>query len=156
SASSLLDDGSLFVATHSGRVLHVNPAAPSSPVSCIVDGASFLAEVTVVPGQLLTVFGQGLGTEPMSVFDDSQQLPTASNGTVMRIGGVLAPLLAVSSTQINAIVPFETSGATGPINIEISRDENVIYTWPVNVGAANPQPLLSFGTQYQLDLFQAP
>ena len=156
SASSLLPDGSLFLATQSGRVLHVDPAATSSPVACVVDGASFQAETTVVPGQLLTIFGRGLGDDPMSAFDDSQQLPFSSNGTVVRIGGVLAPLLAVSSTQINTIVPFEATGATAPVNIEISRNDNVIYTWPVIIGAANPQPILSFGSQNQLDYFMAP
>lgn len=86
-ASSLLSDGSLYVATQANRVLHVSPAAPSSPVACIVNGASYLAESTVAPGQLLTIFGQGLGTDPLTVYDDSRQLPFSSGGTAVRIQG---------------------------------------------------------------------
>lgn len=150
-ASAVQPDGSLFVATQSNRVLHVTPAAPSSPVACIGNGASYLVENSIVPGQLLTIFGRGLGADPISVYSESQQLPFASGGTEVRIGGYPAPLLAVSSGQINAVVPYEVT-ALGQAVIEISRNGTIIYSWQMNLAPRNPAPLLHF----TLDLFQAP
>jgi uncharacterized protein (TIGR03437 family) len=141
------------VATQANRVLHVSPAAPSSPVACIVNGASYLVESSIVPGQLLTIFGRGLGSDPITVYDDSKQLPFSSGDTEVRIGGFPAPLLAVSSSQIDAIVPYEVSE---PAAIEISRGGSVIYTWQMSFAARNPAPLLRFDSSGALDFFQAP
>jgi len=111
-----------------------------------------------VPGQLLTIFGHGLGSDPISVFDDSEQLPFSSGGTEVRIGGYPAPLLAVSSSQINAIVPYEISqlDQSQPAAVEISRNGSIIYTWPMKLAVRNPSPLLHFDSSGALDIFQAP
>lgn len=158
SASAPLSDGSLYVAATDNRVLHIDPAAPSSPVACVVNGASFRVEPGIVAGQLLTIFGRGLGSDPISVYNDSQQLPTSSGSTEVRIGGFAAPLLAVSSTQINAIVPYAINelNLLGRAPIEISHNGRIIYTWQVNVGIRNPSPLLRFDpVTGALDFFQA-
>ena len=157
-ASAALADGTFFVATQAGRVLHASPANGSSPVACIANGASFLVENSVVPGQLLTIFGAGLGSDPISAYDDSQQLPFSSNGTAVRIGGYPAALLAVSSTQINAIVPYEVTGLdqTRPALVEVSRNGSKIYSWQMSLAIRNPSPLLHFGAAGALDFFQAP
>jgi uncharacterized protein (TIGR03437 family) len=157
-ASAPLPDGSFFVATQAGRILRVTPGNASSPIACIANGASFLIENSVVPGQLLTIFGAGLGADPISVFDDSTQLPFTANGTVVRIGGFPAPLLAVSSTQINAIVPFELTSIdqSQPVSVEISLNGTVIYTWQMALAAQNPTPLLHFDPVGALDFAQVP
>ena len=156
--AALLADGTLYLAVQpaqttlefSGvdfpgvRVLHVSPGKPPSPVTCVVNGASFLAETAVAPGQLLTILGQGLGPDPGVAFDATQQLPFTAQGTNVDIGGLAAPLLYVSPNQINAIVPYGIKlGAQAPI--EIHRNGSVIYTWAVDAVAKNPTPLLRFG-----------
>lgn len=157
-ATAALPDGTLYVATVGGRVLHAAPANPSSPIACIANGASFLVEDSLVPGQLLTIFGAGLGSDPITVYDDSQPLPFASNGTAVRIGGFPAALLAVSSTQINAIVPYEILelDQSQAAAVEISRNGSIIYTWQMDLGPSNPAPLLHFDASGTLDFFQAP
>jgi len=161
---ALLPDGSLYLSVSprntaisnaeingiTARVLHVDVNAPASPVTCIVNGASFLAEDAMAPGQLLTIFGRGLGNDPLVGFDSSQQLPSSAAGTEVRVNGVAAPLLAVSSGQINAIVPYGLSGG-GPVPIEIHHNGNIIYTWQMQLTPENPAPLLlydSTGTLY--------
>jgi uncharacterized protein (TIGR03437 family) len=130
-----------FVGT---RVLHVSPNASPSPVTCVVNGATYLAETAVAPGQLLTIFGQGLGSSPGMVFDASQQLPLSAQGISVNVGGLAAPLLYISVNQINAIVPYGIKpGAQAPI--EIRRDGSIIYTWTVDAITQNPSPLLRFG-----------
>jgi len=156
-ASALLNDGSLYVATQGNRVLHVSPAAPSSPVACLANGASFQVGDSIVPGQLLTIFGRGLGTDPLTVYDESQQLPLSSNGTEVHIGGLAAPLLAVEPGQINAVVPYEVSqlDSSQPVEVEISRDGRIIYSWHMSIAMRNPTPLLYFDSNGALDILQA-
>src|SRR6185437_13923615 len=119
--------------------------SPSSPVACVADGGSFLVSNAIEPGELLTIFGNGLGDDPLTAYDESQQLPFASNGAEVRIGGYRAPLLAVSSRQINAVVPYEVAPpyATAA-TIEVYRNSQLIYSWPLAVTVRNPAPLLSF------------
>jgi len=156
--SALLADGTLYMAVQpsqttqefSGitfpgtRVLHVSPGKPPTPVSCIVNGASLLVETAVAPGQLLTIFGQGLGSDPGVALDATQQLPFAAQGTSVDIGGLAAPLLYVSAHQINATVPYGIKlGSQATIGIR--RNGSVVYTWTMDTVTQNPTPLLSFG-----------
>jgi uncharacterized protein (TIGR03437 family) len=84
------------------------PPAGTPQIGCIVDAADLEPAGPVVPYQLLTIFGSGLGpTTPA----------TATNYTTTRLGGVSvsfgslqAPLLYVSSNQINLAVPLVSAG----------------------------------------------
>jgi uncharacterized protein (TIGR03437 family) len=157
-ASGLAPDNSLYISTapytEPGRALHVSPDAGSSPVACIVNGASYLVDRGIAPGQLITVFGRGLGPDTLIAPDDSQQLPFSAGGTSVRIGGFPAALLAVGPNQINTIVPFEIVELppAQPVAIEILRDERVIYTWPVSTLPGPAVPLLHFDAAGQLDI----
>jgi len=69
-----------------------------------------------VPGELISIFGLNLGpTTPTSAAFDAQGfLPTTLGGVQVMIGGIAAPLLYVSDTQINAVTPVElTVGVSG-------------------------------------------
>jgi uncharacterized protein (TIGR03437 family) len=82
----------------------------------VVNAASFTPFTTgLAPGQLISLFGTGLGT---GVVQDAT-FPTTLGGTTVTIDGRAAPLYYVSPTQINAIVPFETP--TGVAEITVSR-----------------------------------
>ena len=151
-AAALLSDGSLYVPVNplspassgnrftGARVLHVNLAAPLSPVACIVNGATFLAETQVAPGQLVTILGSGLASDPAIVFDPSQQLPFTALDTQVFVAGIAAPLIYVSPTQINVVVPYGI--ATGSqLPLEIRRGGNVIFAWTLDGVSSNATPL---------------
>jgi uncharacterized protein (TIGR03437 family) len=68
----------------------------------------------IVPGELLTIYGTYLGP-PDGVSppgSDDGVLPIAYRGTSVSVNGVAAPLLFVSGTQIDVVVPFSISTAT--------------------------------------------
>jgi uncharacterized protein (TIGR03437 family) len=71
----------------------------------------------VSPGELVTIFGANLG--PAS--EAQAQVTTLRANTDRRhaglIGGIAAPMLFASSTQINAIVPFGVTGTTTQIQV---------------------------------------
>lgn len=77
----------------------------------VVDGATLSRQAGVAAGEILSLFAPNLasGTATASGFP----LPTQLAGTSVLIGGVPAPLLYVSPTQINLIAPSILSGSVG-------------------------------------------
>jgi uncharacterized protein (TIGR03437 family) len=68
----------------------------------------------IVPGELLTIYGTYLGppdgvSPPLSA---DGVLPGEYTGTSVSVNGVAAPLLFVSATQIDAVVPFNIGSST--------------------------------------------
>ena len=92
--------------------LAVTSAPPSMSVSAVVNSASWTGGA-VAPGELVTIGGSLLGpsTGVSGGIDPvSGKLVTQVAGTSVTFNGVAAPLLYVSATQINAIVPYEVAG----------------------------------------------
>jgi uncharacterized protein (TIGR03437 family) len=80
----------------------VSNAGPAQ-ISCIVDAANDARASVVAPYQLLTLFGSGLGPEAgVSATNNST---TSLGGVTVRFEDTPAPLLYVSSSQINVAVP---------------------------------------------------
>jgi uncharacterized protein (TIGR03437 family) len=107
-------------------------------VQAVLNGASYSGNVA--PGAWVSIFGTQLA--PSTATASSVPLPTQLNGVSVSIGGIAAPLLFVSPTQINAIAPFEltlappnasvvatnASGPSVPLNILPDRDSPGIFT----------------------------
>ncbi len=83
-------------------------ASAKVQVAQVVDAAGF--EIgPVVPGQLISIVGKGLGpTQGVPVPLSGDTFPVSYAGTQVSVCGRSAPLLYVSENQINAIVPTET------------------------------------------------
>jgi uncharacterized protein (TIGR03437 family) len=67
----------------------------------------------IAPGELISIFGSGLGGVPVGLqIGSSGTVTTTLGGTQLSINGNAAPLIYASSGQVNAIVPYEiaTSG----------------------------------------------
>lgn len=97
-----------------GIVVTVNPL-----VSSALDGAGFRG--TLAPGAIFSIFGSDLasGRGPnQTELAAATPLPTAMGGVNVKVGGRFAPLFFVSPGQINAMVPFETTGTSATLNIE--------------------------------------
>jgi len=82
------------------------PAVAQPTINSVVNGASF--QPLVSPGSLVSVFGVNLA--PSTEAAPAVPLPTMINGVSVEVEGVAAPLYFVSDEQINAQIPFETSG----------------------------------------------
>jgi len=96
-------------------VLTVN-VAPVSPVvvTGVANSASW-ATGPVAPGELVTIAGSMLGPPSgvqAAVDPSTGKVVAQLAGTSVLFDGVAAPLLYVSATQVNAIVPYEVAGCT--------------------------------------------
>ena len=115
--------------------LIVSPAG--TPVVLAITSAASLQPSAVSPGEIVTIFGNGIG--PVNPPTGTAFTPTAS-GTVpttlanvsITFNGVAAPLIFVSQDQINAIVPYEVAGQTSvPVVVTNNGTTSASFTAPV-------------------------
>jgi uncharacterized protein (TIGR03437 family) len=98
---------------------HLSASTPARPVglACMGNAASFDA-AAVAPGEIVSLFGQGLGPQ-----EGTQPEVTIKSGFPSQVAGVQvtfdatpAPLIYVQDAQINAIAPWRlTAGKTTTI-----------------------------------------
>ena len=127
------------------------PPAGTPQISCILDAADFALAGPIVPFQLLAIFGSGLGpATPVSATDNST---TTLGGVGVNFGSLQAPLLYVSSNQIDVAVPMIPEGpsmTTMQVNVNGAPSAQVEYP----VTPANPSLFVVPGTfQSNLQLF---
>jgi uncharacterized protein (TIGR03437 family) len=92
-------------------VAKIDPnGVPQVSTSGVVNAASYLPG-PVAPGELISIFGVGLGPIHGAGAGLADGLfPNALKDTTVSFDGIAAPLLYTQAGQINAIVPFAVSG----------------------------------------------
>lgn len=121
SASGMASDGSGSGGDHVFTAQAVVKAAVAATINSggIVNAASYeAADNAAAPGSLISIFG--LNLSPVAAGAADLPLPTVLGNTRVLIGGIAAPLLYVSPTQINAQVPFEArAGQMQPVIVQV-------------------------------------
>ncbi len=107
--------------------------APFVEPGGVVDAATFTAPV--VPGSLVSIFGTNLAAAP--AFAGTIPLPPTLGGVTVSFNGMAAPLLFVSSQQINAQLPWEIP-ATGPVSVVVTNGSVSSAAQAVQIGAYSP------------------
>lgn len=109
--AALYNRSALVTITQSGiTVVPWNYDAATAPprIDTLVNAADMT--LPVAPGGLITVFGSNFS--PVNVATRELPLPTALGESCLTVNGVALPMLFVSSTQINAQLPFNMGGNT--------------------------------------------
>jgi uncharacterized protein (TIGR03437 family) len=77
----------------------------------ILNAASYAAG-GVAPGEMITIFGSGLGPATLAPLQTNQQgyVATSLGGTQVLFDGTPAPLIYSLAGQVSAVVPYETFG----------------------------------------------
>jgi uncharacterized protein (TIGR03437 family) len=103
---------------------------PEPRILAVVNAASYAAG-GVAPGELISIFGTGLGPATLTVYDpNGATLPTALPSPAPTEGatqvhvtdGVTtwhAALVYTSATQVGVMIPFEVTGAAGPVTMSV-------------------------------------
>ncbi len=111
-------------------------------LGCVTDAVTLAPIGPAAPGQLLSLFGTGLGPQTgISGFAAGQtSLPTSLANVQVTFDGLPAPLLYVSSGQINVQVPFEVAQkASTVMTVSIGSDS---LTRMFVVARSNPSVFL--------------
>jgi uncharacterized protein (TIGR03437 family) len=112
---------------------------PPSPLECVTDSANATLIGPVAPGQLLTLYGNGIGpTQPVvGLMGGEADVPTLLGGVGVTFDGQPAPILYVSATQINVQVPFGVKQNPSTV-MQLSYNGSVLATRMLAVAPQNP------------------
>jgi uncharacterized protein (TIGR03437 family) len=129
-------NGRVYVPTFS-HVLAIyglleNVQTPAVSVASVVNLSSF-AGGGVSPGEMVTVFGSGIG--PLAYYasqlDSSNHVAVTLGGANIYFDGISAPLIYASATEVGAIVPFGISGTTTQVQALYQGQASASISVPV-------------------------
>jgi uncharacterized protein (TIGR03437 family) len=112
---------------------------PASTQAGVVSAASPVSFTALAPGGIISIYGNLLADDAVSAPANQFPLPATLGNANVIIGGQTAPLLYVSPTQINAVVPFGLNTNT-TYSLLLQRDLALSSPVPVNVAGAQPGP----------------
>jgi len=130
-------------------------SAPVPVITLVTNGASFLTG-PVAPGEMIAIFGNvsaPIGPATAAKLDDSTcptpctNAPTSLGGVqvVFQPGGIAAPLVFVSSTQIACTVPYEVLGnSSGKVEVRYLGQRSAAV--PVQYVPTQPGIYTALGT----------
>jgi len=137
--SAALDSaGNLYLADSANnavRMLHF-AGAPLS-IGAVANAASN-ATGAVSPGELVVIYGSGLGPGALAQFQPGSNglVPTLVGGTSVLFNGTAGPVLYSSATQVAAIVPFGITGPTVAVTVVYQGQSSTAAS--VNMAATAP------------------
>ncbi len=139
--SSYAGTSTITVSTTAGSDAINIMAATASPAALAINGvvnAATMAQGAIAPGELISIFGTGLGPSTgvsFSVDPNTGMVDTTLAGTSVLVGSTAAPVLYASAAQVNAIVPYEVTGQTAVVQVQY---QGASATQSVNVASASP------------------
>jgi uncharacterized protein (TIGR03437 family) len=112
------------------------PVTPALAPGGVMNAASYY-NASVSPGEVVVLFGVGLGTPALAfpTVDAARFVATDILGTRVLFDGVAAPLLSASSGAVSAVVPYEVTGAITRLQVEFSGIRSDVVTLPVTPSA---------------------
>jgi uncharacterized protein (TIGR03437 family) len=114
-----------------------SPANVPPIASAIVSSGSAITGA-IAPGELISIFGSGLGAGPTNLeLTSNGTVATTLNGTQVLINGAAAPIIYSSSSQVNAIVPYEVS-ISSTATVQVTANNVPTAAWAIPVAAAAP------------------
>ncbi len=117
---------------------------PGPQVLAVTDAASYVVG-NVAPGEIITIYGLGLGPSslvPLTVQDPlATSLPTSGTAqTSVTIDGAAAPLLYTSVNEVSCIVPFTVAAKSGSqVNLAVTYNSIAVAS-PTKVNVVNANP----------------
>ena len=133
---SVDSNGNVYVADSANNaVRELQPLASGIAITTIVSSASNLSG-PVSPGDLVTIYGSGLGPAGTVYQLLNGMVPETLAGTTVYFNNAAAPILYTSSNQINVVVPFGVTGQTAQVVVNYLGQNSAPQT--VNLVAAAP------------------
>ena len=115
----------VHVLGQTGFVSTITPVQPLSPRAlAIVNAASDQLDGMIAPGEVISIFGSGMGPmTPLAATPLNRSFPTSLGGVQVLANGTPIPLLYVSASQINAEIPSPLNGSSNGIaSIQVVYD----------------------------------
>jgi len=145
-APSVYYDTAVTQRTVSGGFLErTNFALPMSALGCVNDATNATPLGPVAPGQLIALYGNGIGpAQPVvGLGGGGPSVPTSLAGVTVTFDGQPAPILYASSTQVNVQTPFELTrnpySSTQNTVMQLTYNGSLLATRSFAVTPINPE-----------------
>jgi uncharacterized protein (TIGR03437 family) len=134
-------NGKVYAGTTSSvGVFGLLSGAASGVTVTAVNNAAGPALSEIAPGEIVSIYGSGLGPaagRQFSLDPATGGVDTTLAGTQVMFGSFAAPILYASSTQVNAIVPYEIAGQS-QVAMRVMYQANASAALMLSVAAAAP------------------
>jgi uncharacterized protein (TIGR03437 family) len=130
--------GNVYVADTQNNAVRVLAAQASTiSIGAVTNAASNLTG-PIGPGELITIYGSGLGPAGLVTFQLNSfgLVPTSVGGTSVFINGAAVPVLYAMSAQVGAVAPFGLSGSNAQVVVAYQGQTSAAAS--VRVEAAAP------------------
>jgi uncharacterized protein (TIGR03437 family) len=114
-----------------GLISTLTPTQPLAPrVLSIVNAASGELSGTVAPGEIISLYGLGMGpTTPWVATPANGVFPTSLGGVQVLVNGTPIPLLYVSASQVNAEIPSGVASGGLTTGIALLQVNYTLSEW---------------------------
>jgi hypothetical protein len=114
-------DGSIYALDSGCNCVRKSTGAPPASLPAIstagIVNAATLTAGAVAPGELISIFGTNFGTSALESFSlNNNWVPAVLDDIEVLINGSPVPITAVSSSQINAFIPYNCNGPAPCLN----------------------------------------
>lgn len=112
---------------------------PTFAPTGVVNSASYAGDGIVAPGEIISIFGSGLGPAPFVTLqlDGSGKIASFLGGVQVLFDGLPAPVIFAGFGQLSAIVPYGTGGKVST-QVQVSYQGSV--SAPVTMGVFRARP----------------
>jgi uncharacterized protein (TIGR03437 family) len=129
--------------------------APLPTIERVTSAASYIGQ-SISPGEVITIFGKGLGPTPFVtlVLDSTGKVATTLGGVQVLVGGIPAPMIFASNTQVSAVVPYDVAflqtttvivkflnQTSNGISVQVTPTTTAIFT--ANASGTGPGAILN-------------
>ena len=134
--------GNVYVAdTGNGAIRLLQPVGPPLSSALVVNSAASAASNlagAVSPGEIVVLHGSDLGPAQLTPLQlaAAGKVATTLAGTQVLFNGINGPIIYTSSTQVAAIVPYETDGTT--VQVQVSYQGQTSEALTVQLAASAP------------------
>ena len=125
----------IVIANTANTTIAINTTGGTGPrLTSALNGASFAVGQPLAPGSLASLFGVGFGSATANA--TTIPLPATLGNFSMTVGGIPAPLLFVSSAQVNFQVPWTVPA--GPADLVATVNGTQLPKLTATIGAVEP------------------
>ncbi|HYI94126.1 MAG TPA: PQQ-binding-like beta-propeller repeat protein [Bryobacteraceae bacterium] len=128
--------GSLFLAKLAKTPSVQDTFRPRISWECVLNAANY-AGGAVSPGEIVNIFGVNMGPAEVLRVRSDAKAPTSLGDVRVLFDGVAAPLLFVSATQVNAIVPDDVARQS---SVVIEVEHRGVRSQPLTLPVAPTHP----------------
>jgi len=140
--------GNIYIADSGNNVVRMIAPVPGGTIT---NAASNLP-AAVAPGEIMTIYGTGLGTDPISyatidtTVNPQGLIDTTLNGLQVNFDGFPAPVLYQSGKQVAVIAPYEIAGVGSAVAIQVINNSVTTSAFSAPLAASAPEVFSANGS----------